>query len=250
MQEDLTEEVEIAVDRMLHWLDVYTRTRSSTITPSIEFQRAVMDAALMKADEGIKKQLEQYEAEEVARVKRREEVEKSNDPKKGWWIHTLSPRMGVNWHLLERFEQEKFKNPKRLFLYRKQRSELMCDCKGRDGSSCGTCYGTGFDGGWVFAGPFPAVGVRKEAEPDTETDGRLLGAMHFQVSLFRRIIPGDVVVDEDGVRWRVLRVEGGWNQNYQYGWLVHAFTVHPTLGQAKFPLTHNEKKMEKEVDAE
>lgn len=238
---DLKEEVSTAVDLMLHWLDVYSNTRSDTITSPIEFKRAVMDAALTQANEGIKQQLEQYEAEEIERLRREEEAQKSNNPKKGWWIKTMESRIGFNWSVIERMEQEKFKDKKRFFLYRKQLSEILCECKGRDGSSCTNCYGTGFDGGWVYAYPFPAVGVRKEAQPDAETDGRLLGEMHFQASLFRSIRPGDVIVGEDDMRWRVLSVRGNWNQEFSYGWLVHAFTVHPTLGESKFPLTHNEK---------
>lgn len=236
---DLQEEVGIAIDRMLHWLDVYINTRELFPTSKIELQRAVMDAALAKASDGIKKQLEQYEVEEVERLRREEERRKSTNPKKGWYIHTTEGVMGVNWSFVERIEQEKFENKKRFFLYRKHRSEIMCKCHGNDGASCENCYGTGFEGGWTFTYSFPAVNVIVDTNPDENDDGRPIGDLQFRVSQFRTITPGDVIVDEEGLRWRVLGVEGSWNQKKDYGWKVHAFTVHPTLGESKFPLTHN-----------
>lgn len=241
---DIKEEIAGAIDGMLHWLDVYLSTRN--ITPSINLQREVMNAALLQATDGIKKQLDQYEKEEAARVKRREEAAKSDNPKKGWWITTGESRMAVNWHLLERFEQEKFENKERFFLYRKQRSELMCNCEDEERTSCEKCYGTGFDGGWKYAGSFPAVEVINEA---TNDEG--IGGLVFRASFFRTIRPDDVVVDEDGKRWRVVNVEGFDQENIgQYeGWKISAFSVHHTLHHSKFPLTHLEKKMEAAANA-
>jgi len=253
-QKNVEEEISHAVDGMLRWLDVYLSTRN--ITPSIELQRKVMKAALVQAKEGIEQQLEQYEKEEVARIKRQEELEKSNNPKKGWWLYNAGSRMAVNWHLLERIEQEKFKNKERFFLYRKQRSELMCECADEERASCEKCYGTGFDGGWVFAGSFPAVNVIRNSDGDEfYVTGE--GSLNFQVSFFRTIRPDDVVVDEDGKRWRVCNVEGvdrdALMREHYVGWTVSMWSVCPkhltTPGHEKFPLTHLEKKMEAVANA-
>ena len=239
-EKQIEKEIGVVVDRLTSWLDTYLTTRGNTLSPSLDFKKSVLDKTASKTVEALETLKSQYVTEEEERQKRKER----GDGPHGWYLYQTEGKSAVSWPLIERNRLDFFNAPKERFhLYSRHTSGIICpQCWSGDNKeldpNCKICWGTNFEGGYSYHYPIPALHVRRDEEP---------GSLKFHTSFFRRLVPGDVVIDEDEKRFTVKSISSitkvDADQSVEppvwEGWFVWAEAS--TGGAAGFPTTHNSK---------